>query len=363
MDDEKLEDWRIVRRRRLAEDEDYHGGVWKLAFADFMTAMMAFFLVMWLINSTTKENRAAIVQYFNPVHLIDASAAHKGLRDPKDVKLDDSVKETDGGANLARSDQRFVELNTRTVEEELHRAPFRTLERIANANREPVAEEASPGAPTGRAFNDPFDRTNGDVSREPPTQGLGHFTRHSAGDGYIAPSPSATQTNRAAGNADQGENVGDKQTVAEITAALKEIVKKEVRSNAPHIEAVQTDEGTLISLADDANFSMFAIGSIEPRPQLVRILGRVGRLIAEKKGEVEIRGHTDGRSYKSQTYDNWRLSADRANIVRYMLLRGGLPTARIFKISGVADTRLKDAKDPYAAANRRIEILLREKLH
>jgi chemotaxis protein MotB len=41
----------VIIRRRRTTDEPHHGGVWKIAYADFMTAMMAFFLVMWLINA------------------------------------------------------------------------------------------------------------------------------------------------------------------------------------------------------------------------------------------------------------------------------------------------------------------------
>ncbi len=46
----------------------YHGGAWKVAYADFVTAMMAFFLLMWLLNVTTKEQKNAISDYFNPSH-------------------------------------------------------------------------------------------------------------------------------------------------------------------------------------------------------------------------------------------------------------------------------------------------------
>jgi chemotaxis protein MotB len=125
------------------------------------------------------------------------------------------------------------------------------------------------------------------------------------------------------------------------------------------VEVKQTDEGVMISLTDDSNFSMFAVGSIEPRPQLVRILGQIGKALAKQSGEVEVRGHTDGRSYTGSSYDNWRLSSDRATMVNYMLIRGGLPHSRVGKIVGFADRRLKTPKDALAAVNRRIEILLR----
>ena len=56
----------IVRRRGSHEDE-HHGGAWKIAFADFMTAMMAFFLVLWIISATDKNTKTLIARYFNPV--------------------------------------------------------------------------------------------------------------------------------------------------------------------------------------------------------------------------------------------------------------------------------------------------------
>ena len=46
----------------------HHGGAWKVAYADFVTAMMAFFLLMWLLNVTTKQQKNAISDYFNPSH-------------------------------------------------------------------------------------------------------------------------------------------------------------------------------------------------------------------------------------------------------------------------------------------------------
>jgi chemotaxis protein MotB len=56
----------IVKRPKKAGNA-HHGGAWKVAYADFVTAMMAFFMVMWLIASVSKEERAAIFDYFkNP---------------------------------------------------------------------------------------------------------------------------------------------------------------------------------------------------------------------------------------------------------------------------------------------------------
>src|SRR4051812_44872185 len=54
-------------RRRKSEGAAHHGGAWKVAYADFVTAMMAFFMVMWLVSAISKEQRAALFEYFkNP---------------------------------------------------------------------------------------------------------------------------------------------------------------------------------------------------------------------------------------------------------------------------------------------------------
>lgn len=56
----------IIKRKRVVAGGGHHGGAWKVAYADFVTAMMAFFLLMWLLNATTEEQRKGLADYFNP---------------------------------------------------------------------------------------------------------------------------------------------------------------------------------------------------------------------------------------------------------------------------------------------------------
>lgn len=56
----------IIKRKKIIADEGHHGGAWKVAYADFVTAMMAFFLLMWLLNATTEQQRKGIADYFSP---------------------------------------------------------------------------------------------------------------------------------------------------------------------------------------------------------------------------------------------------------------------------------------------------------
>jgi chemotaxis protein MotB len=104
---------------------------------------------------------------------------------------------------------------------------------------------------------------------------------------------------------------------------------------------------------------MFKVGSAVPDPKVVVLMEKIAKVLSSRPGKVVIRGYTDGRPFRSAEYDNWRLSAARAQMAHYMLTRGGLAEARVVAIEGHADRGLKNSRDPLAAENRRIEILLK----
>lgn len=56
----------IIKRKKVVAGDGHHGGAWKVAYADFVTAMMAFFMLMWLLNATTEKQRKGLADYFNP---------------------------------------------------------------------------------------------------------------------------------------------------------------------------------------------------------------------------------------------------------------------------------------------------------
>ncbi|MDO5528218.1 MAG: flagellar motor protein MotB [Paracoccus sp. (in: a-proteobacteria)] len=68
----------IVRRTVQSSDGGHHGGAWKVAYADFVTAMMAFFLLMWLLNATTEQQRQGLAEYFAPT-IVRTSAGAGGV--------------------------------------------------------------------------------------------------------------------------------------------------------------------------------------------------------------------------------------------------------------------------------------------
>ncbi len=56
----------IIKRKKIIAGGGHHGGAWKVAYADFVTAMMAFFMLMWLMNATTEKQRKGLADYFAP---------------------------------------------------------------------------------------------------------------------------------------------------------------------------------------------------------------------------------------------------------------------------------------------------------
>ena len=61
----------IIKRKKVISGGGHHGGAWKVAYADFVTAMMAFFMLMWLLNATTEKQRKGIADYFSPTIAIN----------------------------------------------------------------------------------------------------------------------------------------------------------------------------------------------------------------------------------------------------------------------------------------------------
>ena len=150
-------------------------------------------------------------------------------------------------------------------------------------------------------------------------------------------------------------------TAAQVTKELMDKLGVSAASEtSPAIEVRATSEGLLISLTDRLTYSMFAVGSAEPRPELIRAMDQIATVLKTRPGNIVLRGHTDARPFKSGTYDNWRLSSARAQMGSYMMTHAGLPEARIERVEGYADHTLRDPAHPMAAENRRIEILLRE---
>lgn len=401
----------IVRRGHGDHDEGHHGGVWKIAFADFMTAMMCFFLVMWLINASNEETKAAVASYFNPVKLVDRNASPKSLEDVgegPEVGAEAEAARTEGGgaaqagpsANEGTVDSSDIK---KEADEKLFADPYAVLAEIASdtgikqnisEKGEGGAQLAGPatGASGGEAYRDPFapdfwsqqvalpddaeasaepERTveggaGGDPAAdaepkaqpaEPPPQ-----TAHAEPTPAMGPAPAPRPEPEAA--RPEPAKSEPPQPTAETVKAADQIRRELAEALLPSdrmkdgISVVATDKGVQVSVTDQLEFGMFEIGSAMPRRELVLAMEKISQAIGKQNGTVTISGYTDARPYKGGGYDNWRLSTSRAHSAYYMLVRAGLDERRVTEVAGFADRKPKDPANPLAAVNRRIEILL-----
>ena len=390
----------IIRRGGKGHDDGHHGGAWKIAYADFMTAMMALFLVMWLIGASDEKTIAQVATYFNPVPLTDRTTTEKGIQDKqqggtgKDAdKTPPKTPELEGNTTKKNALGR-----TGPTDEGLFSDPYNVLTKLASkASKVPlptsgggVRQDSDAKAASGDAFRDPFDpdfrynSTTEDAKssevkpKYDPSTDVGGSGQQSVAEGsgeaqVKGGKPGAQSAAKQEFEAKKAEAAqaaelqkAGKDPAREMAIEAKQIegeMKKSLAeaglANMPEITVQQTPEGVLISITDRLNFEMFAVSSAEPRPELVVVMEKLGKALAAQPGTVIVRGHTDGRPFRSRTYDNWRLSTARAQITYYMLVRGGLEQKRVERIEGHADRSLKVAADPNAAPNRRIEILLR----
>ena len=85
----------IIKRKKVVSGDGHHGGAWKIAFADFATAMMAFFLVMWLINSTDETMKRGLAAYFSPsIQLTKTTGGSDGAFGGHSVTSQETIAET-----------------------------------------------------------------------------------------------------------------------------------------------------------------------------------------------------------------------------------------------------------------------------
>jgi len=255
----------IVIKREEAAADGHHGGAWKVAYADFVTAMMAFFLLLWLLGATDANKRRGIADYFAPtlIEMRQNSAGSNGLL---------------GGDSVIASDN-YPHRATQTGSRAL------TIPRDASGG---IREGDAPRA---------LDRTQ-----------FGRLR-------------------------------------AELMRRIQ--ASPDLRRLANHVSFTESDEGLRIDLVDEADYSMFRVGTADLLPAARHLIEQVSQVIAGVPNAVIIRGHTDSLPYSAgQTTNNWTLSSARAESTRATLEATGLTMDRIARIEGVAD------RNPFVPQNR-----------
>jgi chemotaxis protein MotB len=88
----------VIKKVKKGGGHGHHGGAWKVAYADFVTAMMAFFLLMWLINTTSPEQKRGIADYFAPASVSESTSGSGGILGG--TSLGDSGAKSDGSQSV-----------------------------------------------------------------------------------------------------------------------------------------------------------------------------------------------------------------------------------------------------------------------
>lgn len=276
----------IVKKIYIEGHGGHHGGAWKVAYADFVTAMMAFFLLMWLLGATSEKKRKALADYFAPT-LIDFkqnSAGSNGLF---------------GGSSL------------NDLENYPHKASQTGTFSLT------VPAEASGGTQVGTG------------------------EKGTLKDRRIA--------------AEDRRNF--EKIKAQVSKAMAVSVK--LQKLATHVRFVPTRDGLRIDLVDNADYSMFALGTTQLEPEADRLIGAIAQSLKTMDNAIMIRGHTDSLGFKnSGGINNWLLSSSRAEATRRRLSEEGLPDSRFERIEGVADREPMISSNPADPRNRRVSITM-----
>jgi chemotaxis protein MotB len=286
----------VIKRIKKGGHGGHHGGAWKVAYADFVTAMMAFFLLMWLINTTTPEQKRGIADYFAPQSIAETVSGAGGVLGGK-VMGEDSAKA--GGAAS-------------------------------------VFQKNSPSSPAN------------------PT----HSTQTGASHGGASENDGQGATGSADGHGTASTQDGDFAHAAEaIHQAIQD--NPDIATLSKQVVIDSTPEGLRIQLVDQDGRPMFQQGSAEPMPYTKRLLAEIGKIIDRLPNRVSISGHTEAAAFEGPGgTTNWELSASRANAARALLAAGGLNQDRVYEVAGKAGSEPLLPEDPNASANRRLSIVL-----
>ena len=295
-----MADQLIVIKRIKKIEAGHHGGAWKVAYADFVTAMMAFFLLMWLINTTTPEQKRGIADYFAPQSIAQTVSGSGGVLGGK-VMGQESARA--GGA--ASMFQKNSPASKNTTEKSTQNG----VSQGGSTNSDGSSSNAQANNPDGQ--NASTSTQNGDFAHAAEAI-------HQA----IADNP-------------------------DISALSKQVVVD------------QTPEGMRIQLVDQDGRPMFQQGTAAPMPYTRKLLEAIAKVIDRLPNRISIAGHTEGKSFSGPNgMTNWELSAQRANAGRAILAAAGLSSDRVYEVAGKAGAEPLLPEDPNASANRRLSITL-----
>ncbi len=327
----------IIIRREEGGGGGHHGGAWKVAYADFVTAMMAFFLLMWLLNATTEQQRRGIAAYFSPMASVENGFSGAGL-------VPGGISPLTGGTSL---------VNKGTGSPPSPTATPATPVPAAAAGQAPADGDGAP--PT--ADSDDDDQPSGTARLSAQAVGKDAAGASVADAAQPGAQPASTQT--AAGRAAQA--AAEDTSLKGAMEQMRQLVAADpaLADSANQMAIDVTPEGLRIQIMDSERQPMFDRGAAILNARASALLRKVAPFLATLPEPVSIGGYTDGAPWAPGTATNWTLSSGRANAARDLLVASGLPDGRISDVSGFADRHLLLPADPMASANRRVVLTLR----
>lgn len=308
----------IKRIKKIAAG--HHGGAWKVAYADFVTAMMAFFLMLWLLSTTTKEQKDGISEYFTYAAVSKSNIGVQGVLGGKSLESDQGI---DAGK------------------------PKVTIELTPPGPPAAAAIEADADTPATGA---PGSADGAGSSADGEGQEV--LTQRDAEQ------KTSTLTDKAVDQA-----IADRER-REFEAAEKQL--KQAIKDIPELSQLSdqliidhTPEGMRIQLVDQADRPMFKAGTAQPFARTYALFREISKVINRLPNRISISGHTDSAQYRRiDGTDNWELSMERAMISRRVLEESGIASKRFFQVTGKASNEPLFPEDPYLPGNRRISITL-----
>ena len=288
----------------------HHGGAWKVAYADFVTAMMSFFLLLWLLNVTTDVQKRGIADYFDPTISSKSQSGAGGVL---------------GGLTIGSQGSQAIPLSQ----------PALQIARMAL--RQP--DEGDDGSDGGAAANDP-DQQNDNRTDQPPP-------------------PQAKPIDDQQLEKEYAER--EQKRFEAAAKALREAIKDvpDLAKLADNLIIDNTPEGLRIQLVDQDKQPMFPLGSAEMLDPAKKLIALIAQVVIRMPNKISITGHTNSTGYPvGGKYSNWELSSDRANDSRREFLADGVPAGRISRVIGLADQDPLVPQDPASSRNRRISIVL-----
>ena len=307
----------IVIKKKKGGHGGHHGGAWKIAYADFVTAMMCFFLCMWLINTASVVTRENIASYFRKPSLFNEGTGMPLLL---------------GGAGI---------LSDAYV-------PPKPVDKRPNQN----------------LTQDPAQKMYGesDVDRD----------KHYVMDGRKEPKPHRGPNQVSGLNSDKPTAEETRREVrlrqiAEMSQKTGDEIKKLLAQNPAlaqalgKVELKSEEDGLKIEIMDTDRYSMFDSGSARIRKEAEPAFQAITNIVKQYPNDLDIMGHTDAKPFPSRTggYTNWELSSDRANSARRLIESQGFPNERVTSVVGKASSEPKLPEQPLAASNRRITLKVR----